>query len=88
MKVSPAEAARILAARDPVIARLVEAVGPPRLRRPADSHFASLVRAVVYQQLAGRAAAGATSRSSIGCCGSGAAGVAYPAGTAGMPNWR
>ena len=57
MRVSPTEAARVLAGRDPVIARLVEAAGPPRFRRPADSHFASLVRAVVYQQLAGRAAA-------------------------------
>ena len=56
-KVSHTEAARILAGRDPVIARLVGAAGPPRFRRPADSHFASLVRAVVYQQLAGRAAA-------------------------------
>jgi DNA-3-methyladenine glycosylase II len=40
-----------------VIARLVAAAGPPRLRPPEDSHFASLVRAIVYQQLAGRAAA-------------------------------
>jgi DNA-3-methyladenine glycosylase II len=52
-----AAAARILAARDPVIARLVEQAGPPRLRRPSASHFATLVQAVVYQQLAGRAAA-------------------------------
>ena len=50
-------AARILAERDPVIARLVAEAGPPRLSRPAESHFASLVRAIVYQQLAGRAAA-------------------------------
>ena len=57
MKVSTTEAARILSTRDPVIAGLLDAVGPPRLRRPTDSHFASLVRAVVYQQLAGRAAA-------------------------------
>ncbi|HEX5267810.1 MAG TPA: hypothetical protein VFW24_13660 [Acidimicrobiales bacterium] len=57
MKVTPAAAARILAERDPVIAGLIEATGPPRFRPPADSHFASLVRAVVYQQLAGRAAA-------------------------------
>jgi DNA-3-methyladenine glycosylase II len=57
LKVTPAEAARILAERDPVIAGLVEATGPPRFRPPADSHFASLVRAVVYQQLSGRAAA-------------------------------
>ena len=50
-------AARILAERDPVIARLVAEAGPPRLSRPTESHFATLVRAIVYQQLAGRAAA-------------------------------
>jgi DNA-3-methyladenine glycosylase II len=56
-KVTHAGAARILAARDPVIARLLAETGPPRLSRPAESHFGSLVRAIVYQQLAGRAAA-------------------------------
>jgi DNA-3-methyladenine glycosylase II len=56
-KVSHAAAARILAGRDPVIAGLVAKAGPPRLRPPAESHFAALVRAVVYQQLAGAAAA-------------------------------
>jgi DNA-3-methyladenine glycosylase II len=50
-------AARELAARDPVVARLVEAVGPPRLRRPMETPFEALVRAIVYQQLAGVAAA-------------------------------
>jgi DNA-3-methyladenine glycosylase II len=52
-----AAAARILASRDPVIARLVAAVGDPRLRRPMDTPFEALVRAIVYQQLAGAAAA-------------------------------
>jgi DNA-3-methyladenine glycosylase II len=56
-KVSFAAAARILAERDPVIARLLEQTGLPRLSRPLESHFATLVRAIVYQQLAGRAAA-------------------------------
>jgi DNA-3-methyladenine glycosylase II len=56
-KVSFPKAARILAERDPVIARLLEQTGPPRLSRPLESHFATLVRAIVYQQLAGRAAA-------------------------------
>jgi DNA-3-methyladenine glycosylase II len=56
-KVSHAEAARILADRDPVIARLVAETGLPRFSRPQESHFATLVRAVVYQQLAGNAAA-------------------------------
>jgi DNA-3-methyladenine glycosylase II len=52
-----AAAARVLAAREPVIAGLLAATGPPRLSRPSESHFATLVRAIVYQQLAGRAAA-------------------------------
>jgi DNA-3-methyladenine glycosylase II len=56
-KVSFAAAARILAERDPVIARLRAQTGPPRLSRPLESHFATLVRAIVYQQLAGAAAA-------------------------------
>jgi DNA-3-methyladenine glycosylase II len=56
-KVSHAAAARILAARDPVIARLLAQTGPPRLSSPGESHFAALVRAIVYQQLAGAAAA-------------------------------
>jgi len=55
--VSFGAAARILAERDPVIARLVAEAGPPRLSRPTESHFGTLVRAIVYQQLAGRAAA-------------------------------
>jgi DNA-3-methyladenine glycosylase II len=56
-KPTHAAAARILAARDPVIAGLLAETGPPRLSRPAESHFAALVRAIVYQQLAGVAAA-------------------------------
>jgi DNA-3-methyladenine glycosylase II len=56
-KVTHAEAARILAAKDPVIARMLAETGPPRLRRTTESHFGTLVRAVVYQQLAGNAAA-------------------------------
>jgi DNA-3-methyladenine glycosylase II len=55
-RVSPTEAARILAARDPVIARLLAETGPPHLRRLQNSHFAGLVEAIVYQQLAGPAA--------------------------------
>ena len=56
-KVSHAEAAAELAERDKVIAGLLERVGPPKLRKPFDTHFAALVRSVVYQQLAGKAAA-------------------------------
>jgi DNA-3-methyladenine glycosylase II len=50
-------AAARLAAADPVMARLVAEVGPPRITPPQDSAFAALVRSVLYQQLAGRAAA-------------------------------
>ena len=46
-----------VAARDPVLARLVAAAGPLRHRpREAGGGFGMLVRAIVYQQLAGRAA--------------------------------
>ncbi|MGO9279023.1 MAG: hypothetical protein ACLP3Q_16035 [Streptosporangiaceae bacterium] len=50
-------AARILADRDPVIDRLLFLTGPPELAPPVEGNFAALVRAIVYQQLAGRAAA-------------------------------
>ena len=50
-------ATAILAERDPVMRRLVAEAGPARVRPPTDSHFGALVRAIVYQQLAGRAAA-------------------------------
>jgi DNA-3-methyladenine glycosylase II len=56
-RVAPTEAARILAERDEVIARLVADTGLPRFGRPTETPFAALVRAIVYQQLAGRAAA-------------------------------
>jgi DNA-3-methyladenine glycosylase II len=54
---SYAAAATILAERDPVLRRLVAEAGPARVRPPAESHFEALVRAIVYQQLAGAAAA-------------------------------
>jgi|SRR5271165_2562628 len=50
-------AAAILAERDPVLRRLVAETGPPRLTPPTEGHFGALVRAIVYQQLAGAAAA-------------------------------
>jgi DNA-3-methyladenine glycosylase II len=56
-RVSHRDAALILATRDPVIARLVQETGLPRFSRPTESPIAALVRAIVYQQLAGRAAA-------------------------------
>jgi DNA-3-methyladenine glycosylase II len=55
-KVGPREAAKILADRDPVVARLLEEAGPPTFPRPTESHFATLVRSVTHQQLAGPAA--------------------------------
>ncbi len=54
---SYAAAAAILAERDPVLRRLVAEAGLPRVRPPAETHFEALVRAIVYQQLAGAAAA-------------------------------
>jgi DNA-3-methyladenine glycosylase II len=38
------------------LGRLIEAVGPPQIRPPSESPFAALVRAITFQQLAGRAA--------------------------------
>jgi DNA-3-methyladenine glycosylase II len=46
-----------VAARDRVLASLIEQVGPIRYRpRDPDGPFGALVRAIVFQQLAGRAA--------------------------------
>ncbi|HEX9098254.1 MAG TPA: DNA-3-methyladenine glycosylase 2 family protein [Candidatus Dormibacteraeota bacterium] len=39
------------------MARLIKAVGPMELRAPFDDSFAALVRSIMYQQLAGAAAA-------------------------------
>jgi DNA-3-methyladenine glycosylase II len=50
-------AADILAERDPVMHRLVAEAGLPHVRPPAETHFGALVRSVLYQQLAGPAAA-------------------------------
>jgi DNA-3-methyladenine glycosylase II len=55
-KVGVRAAARILAERDPVLARLIDEVGLPSLPRSTETHFATLVRSIVYQQLAGAAA--------------------------------
>jgi DNA-3-methyladenine glycosylase II len=49
----PEATARLL--EDPAFGPLVERVGPVRLRAPRDP-FAALVSAIVYQQLAGKAA--------------------------------
>jgi DNA-3-methyladenine glycosylase II len=50
-------AAKILADRDLVLRRLVAEAGLPKLAPRAEGHLGALVRAVVYQQLAGAAAA-------------------------------
>lgn len=48
-----------IAAADPAMAALIDEVGPCTLkaRRHSGGYFAALVRAIVYQQLAGKAAA-------------------------------
>jgi len=52
-----AAAIAAVAAADPVMAHLVEVVGPIRHRpRDPDGPFGALVRSIVFQQLAGRAA--------------------------------
>ena len=50
------QAAAEVGRRDPAMARVIAAVGPPQLRPPLDSRFGALVRAITFQQLAGRAA--------------------------------
>jgi DNA-3-methyladenine glycosylase II len=55
-KLTPRQAARQLADRDPVLARLVAEAGPLSLPVPTETHFATLVRAITFQQLAGPAA--------------------------------
>ena len=50
------QATRHLRAADPVIARIIDAVGPFALRSDGEEPFRSLSRAIIYQQLSGRAA--------------------------------
>ena len=57
-----AGAAEELARRDPDLARAIAAVGPLDLRPALDSSFAALCRSIVFQQLAGGAAAAIYSR--------------------------
>jgi 3-methyladenine DNA glycosylase/8-oxoguanine DNA glycosylase len=53
------DAAALLAKRDPVLAGLIERHGPPPRRRrvPVAQRYGALAEIVVYQQLAGKAAA-------------------------------
>jgi 3-methyladenine DNA glycosylase/8-oxoguanine DNA glycosylase len=56
-RISLAAATAEVAARDPRLARVIERVGPIAYRpRNPDGPFAALARAIVFQQLAGRAA--------------------------------
>ena len=52
-----AAAAAEVARRDPALGRLFDLLGPPAIRPPLEGYFAALVRAIAFQQLAGRAAA-------------------------------
>lgn len=58
-RISPAQAVALLAERDPVLAALAARYGPPprRPQVPAAGRFAALAEIIVYQQLAGKAAA-------------------------------
>lgn len=49
-------AADELAAREPVIARLRDAAGPPMITAPQRTPFEALARAICFQQLSGKAA--------------------------------
>ena len=54
---------RYLKRIDPVLARIIESVGPCRIRLTTDpSHFHALTRSIVFQQLSGKAAATILSR--------------------------
>ncbi len=56
-RISLAAAVAEVRKRDPVLDRLVARIGPIRYRpRHPDGHFGTLVRAIVFQQLAGSAA--------------------------------
>jgi DNA-3-methyladenine glycosylase II len=57
MRISLRAAVNEVAARDPVLAHLVALAAPIKHRpRDQDGPFGAVVRAIVYQQLAGRAA--------------------------------
>jgi 3-methyladenine DNA glycosylase/8-oxoguanine DNA glycosylase len=62
------EASAELGGRDPVLASLIERHGPPPRRRrvPGRERFASLAQTIVYQQLAGKAAASIHGRLVVG----------------------
>lgn len=55
-KLTARQAAHVLAERDPVLARLIAETGELTFPARTDTHYATLVRAITYQQLAGPAA--------------------------------
>jgi len=56
-RVSFTAASEAIAKRDKVMRRLVKNHGPVRIPKSPDSHFHALAESIVYQQLAGKAAA-------------------------------
>ena len=52
-----ATAVAALQGADPAMARVIEQLGPLKLRPRGTDHFAALARSILYQQLAGAAAA-------------------------------
>lgn len=54
--IDPEAATAHLCAADPVMARLIAASGPFAMRADSEDPFRSLARAIVYQQLSGKAA--------------------------------
>lgn len=56
-RISFSAAAAEVARRDRVMAKLMERAGPFRLRKPGTDHFGPLAESILYQQLAGAAAA-------------------------------
>jgi 3-methyladenine DNA glycosylase/8-oxoguanine DNA glycosylase len=55
--VNPRSAVRYLKRTDPVLAKVIAAVGPCRFElRSQGTHYQALTRAIVYQQLSGKAA--------------------------------
>ncbi|TME02931.1 MAG: DNA-3-methyladenine glycosylase 2 family protein [Chloroflexi bacterium] len=51
-----AKGTRLVARRDPAMAKLIKRAGPMELRDPSADSFGALVRSIMYQQLAGAAA--------------------------------
>ncbi|MET8536645.1 hypothetical protein ABZV67_33545 [Streptomyces sp. NPDC005065] len=61
-QISPAPAAETLADCDPVVARLHALYGPPQLKNPTTTPFASLVCSITHQQIATSAATAISGR--------------------------